>query len=257
MGDEMEQARAAWQRGREVVAVGRSRSAGGLLLRALVPRTALALLRKRGGDGVRRRARDVAALFADIEGCTRLCEDLPARDMEGVIESYFSAYLDAVRSVGGEVTEIMGDGFLALFEGPGLGGNVRAAFDAAVEIQAQTRTLNRRRRAGGPITVNIGLNAGRALVGLTCLRGRSGERCVYAARGPVTNVAARLCALARGGQILTTRAVADLLPAGARVRGLGPQSLRNVGRPVEVVEVLPGRALRPGASALPWVDRGT
>lgn len=183
--------------------------------------------------------RDVVALFVDIEGCTRLCEDLPPHEMNDVIETYFSEYLDRLRGLGGEVTEVLGDGLLALFERSDIGVvGVRAAVSAALEIQTRTRALNRRRRGRhDPITVNIGLNAGRALVGFTRLRGRSGERWVYAAAGPVTNVAARLCALARRGQVLTTKATADLLPPGCACRSLGPRSLKNVASPVEVVEI--------------------
>jgi class 3 adenylate cyclase len=205
----------------------------------LIPENARALVESRPtGDPPRKRPRDVAALFVDIQGCTRLCEDLPAIEMNEVIERYFSVYLDVVRRAGGDVTEVLGDGLLALFEGSDLKGNAQAAFEAALEIEARTRRLNdRRRRRHDPITVNIGLNAGRALVGFTRLRERSGERWIYAATGPVTNVAARLCALGTGGQILTTRAVADLLPAGCDCRPLGQHSLKNVTSPVEVVEI--------------------
>ncbi len=93
-----------------------------------------------------------------------------------------------------------------------------------------------------PITVHIGLNAGRALVGFTRLRSRSGERWVYAATGPVTDVAARLCALATRGQILTTSATAALLRGQCHCRCLGSHSLKNVTGPVEVVEVGPAKA---------------
>ena len=205
----------------------------------LIPENARVLVESLpDSDSPRKRPRDVAALFVDIQGCTRLCEDLPPHEMNEVIERYFSVYLDAIRAAGGEVTEVLGDGLLALFESSDLKENARAAFEAALEIEARTRRLNdRRRRRHDPVTVNIGLNAGRALVGFTRLRGRSGERWVYSALGPVTNVAARLRALATGGQILTTRAVADLLPAECDCWALGPHSLKNVIGPVEVVEI--------------------
>jgi len=45
----------------------------------------------------RKRMRQIAVLFVDIEGCTRLCEDLPPRAMSAIIETYFSAYLDGSR----------------------------------------------------------------------------------------------------------------------------------------------------------------
>lgn len=187
---------------------------------AFVPRNALPFLERDGRGRVRgKRAHDVAVLLVDIEGCTQLCEDLSPREMNAVIERYFSEYLDVIREAGGEITEILGDGLLALFEGAGLEPNVRAAFGAALAIQARTRELNARRRSRyDAVTVNIGSNAGPAWVGFTRLRGRSGERCVYAATGPVTNVAARLSALARDGQILTTQTTARLLPAGCDCR---------------------------------------
>jgi class 3 adenylate cyclase len=203
----------------------------------LVPRNALALLKHSGRGGVLAKAtREVSVLFVDIEGCTRLCEDLPPREMNEVIETYFSEYLDIVRAAGGEVTEVLGDGLLALFEGPDFKENVSAALTAARRIQARTVEINRRRRRHDPIIVNVGLNAGAALTGLTRLRGRWGERWVYSASGPVTNVAARLAALASGGQALTTKATADLLRCGCR--SVGPRMLKNVTGAVDVVEIL-------------------
>lgn len=158
--------------------------------------------------------------------------------MNEIVETYFGAYLDAVRGYQGEVTEVMGDGLLALFEGHRLAELVAAAHKSALEIRARTVRLNQRRRSRhDPIVVNMGLNAGSAMIGFTRLRGRSGERWVYAASGPVTNVAARLCALASGGKILTTRETAAHLPAGCH-RPFGVHTLKNVARPVEVVEVL-------------------
>lgn len=212
-------------------------SAGALT--ALIPRPALRLLASSAAGRVpRKRTRDVAALFVDIERCTRLCEDLPPREMNGVIERYFSAYLDVVRRAGGEVTEILGDGLLALFEGDRLERNARAALQSALDVHGQTRYLNQRQHMRhDPVVVNIGLHAGPAWVGFTRLRGGGGERWVYAASGPVTNVAARLSSLARGGQILTTRATAALFPAGCDCRSLGPHVLKNVTGPVDVVEI--------------------
>lgn len=217
-------------------------------LAALIPRPALRVLTSSAaGRSPRKQLRDVAALFVDIESCTRLCEDLPPPEMNAVIERYFSAYLDVVRCAGGEVTEVLGDGLLALFERQRLEGNARAALGAAQAIQARTRALNERVRARhDPVTVNIGLNAGPAWVGFTRLHGRSGERWVYAASGPVTNVAARLSAIARGGQILTTKATADLLPGGGHGRTLGPHMLKNVTGPVEVIELQPAGVSTPG-----------
>ena len=214
--------------------------------RRLVPRPALARLHD-AQDPKRKIRRHVGALFIDVEGCTRLCEELPPEEMNELLETYFSAFLDAVRAAGGEVTEVMGDGLLALFEADEARATARSALRAALDARTRARQLNaRRRRQHDPIEVNMGLNAGEALVGFTRLRGRSGERWVYAATGPVTNVAARLAALARGGQTLTTRETAATLAGACACRSLGPHTLKNVAHPVDVVEVMdPTTARRP------------
>lgn len=187
----------------------------------------------------RKRVRNVAVLFADIEGCTQLCEDLPPREMNRVIERYFSRFLDVVREGGGEITEILGDGLVALFEGSSLRENARRALAAALQIRRAAAELNATEdRRHDPIVVNMGINAGPALVGATRLRGRTGERRVYSATGPVTNVAARLCALARRGQILVPKELARISPAARRARRLGRRPLKNVSAPVEVFEIV-------------------
>ena len=192
-----------------------------------------------GGAAPEKTEQPIGVLFLDIEGCTRLCEDLPPREMNAAFELYFSEYLDAVREAGGEVTEVLGDGLVALFEGSDLTHNAVAAFQAALDIRRRTRRLNDRGPGHDPITVNMGLNAGVASTGVTRLRGQSGERWVYSATGPVTNVAARLCALAARGQTLTTQATAELLPSGCDCRSLGRRTLKNVTNDVEVVEIRP------------------
>ncbi|MCC7080428.1 MAG: adenylate/guanylate cyclase domain-containing protein [Burkholderiales bacterium] len=176
----------------------------------------------------------VAVVFVDIEGCTRLCEDLPPDEMNKLIEAYFSRFFDAVEAAGGTVNEIMGDGFMAIFDEGEVRDETRAAVSAALAIQRQTRELNAQRLSElDPLLVNIGVHAGIALVGFTKFRTSSGERWTYTASGPVTNIASRLCALATGGSILVSAHVAEhLKEVGYALQPIGPQKLKNVSRPV-------------------------
>lgn len=106
----------------------------------LIPRNALAVLERAQGRGTPvTRMHEVAVFFVDIEGCTRLCEDLPPQEMNRVKETYFSEYLDIVRAAGGEVTEVLGDGLLALFEEPGNRENVRVIESVAAGILPPVR----------------------------------------------------------------------------------------------------------------------
>jgi len=176
----------------------------------------------------------VAVMFVDIEGCTRLCEDLPPAEMSRLIESCFSVFFEIIERAGGTVNEIMGDGFMAVFHQDPLERNIQAAASSAQQIRRQARSRNGDLPAtDDPLSVNIGIHAGTALVGFTTFRTSSGERLHWTASGPVTNIAARLCALATGGTTLVSALVsAHLAPHGEILAPLGPQSLKNVSAPV-------------------------
>jgi class 3 adenylate cyclase len=181
-----------------------------------------------------KRERPVAVMFADLEGCTRLCEELPPREMNGLIEKYFSHFFDAIEGAGGTVNEIMGDGFMALFDGESIQASVRSAARAAVTVQRQALELNAQRSPElDPVLVNIGIHAGTAFVGMTKFKTSSVERWTYTASGPVSNIGARLCAVASGGSILVSAEVAAHLEGGGyALESLGPLTLKNVSRPV-------------------------
>lgn len=199
-----------------------------------VPAKVLARFRDPAYRFLEKRETPVAVMFVDIEGCTRLCEDLQPGEINALIEAYFSRFFDAIEGVGGTVNEIMGDGFMAVFEDKDLRTNARSAVSAATEIQRQTAALNAHRlEESEPLLVNIGIHAGIALVGFTKFRSRSGERWTYTASGPVSNVGARLCALATGGSTLLSADVAGLLTEKEySLEPLGAQILKNVSRPV-------------------------
>jgi len=185
-----------------------------------------------------KREKPVAVLFADIEGCTRLCEDLPPKEMNALIETYFSRFFEVVEEAGGTVNEIMGDGFMAIFEEDDFQKNILAAAAAALNIQRHANELNlQRSKEYEPVSVNIGIHAGSAFVGFTIFRTPVGERWTYTASGTVTNIAARLCALATNGVILVSDTVAEIIKAGYALQPLGQQKLKNVSQPVVVFKI--------------------
>ncbi len=180
----------------------------------------------------------VAVIFVDIEGCTRLCEDLPPREMNLLIETYFSRFFEVIEEAGGTVNEIMGDGFMAVFEENDLPKNILAAAAAALNIQRHANELNTHRsKEYEPVLVNIGIHAGSAFVGFTKFRTSAGERWTYTASSTVTNIAARLCALATSGAILVSAEVAEIIKARYALQPLGQQKLKNVSQPVFVFKI--------------------
>ena len=88
---------------------------------------------------------------------------------------------------------------------------------------------------GIDVRLGVGVNAGEALVGNL----GSESRMEYTVIGDVVNVAARLEALARGGQTLVTGAVAKQVGGAFSLSPLGAHPLRGKREPVEIFEVMP------------------
>jgi len=82
------------------------------------------------------------------------------------------------------------------------------------------------------VELGIGIASGDVLLGNL----GSSQRMEYTVIGDAVNVAARLEALARPRQTLTTRDVADACP-DLRFTSLGEHALRGKAKPVEVLEV--------------------
>ncbi len=181
--------------------------------------------------------RELAVMFLDLAGYTRLSEAMPRAEMNHLIESYFSAFLDVIREHNGDINETAGDGLMALFLTEDASAHARDAARCALAIQRRTQELNQRFAGSFPeVTINIGVTRGAALVGSTRFEGTSGARLTFTATGPVTNLAARLADLATEGTILVSEAVAEQVrdADGMQVEALGPQRLKNIDEPTPV-----------------------
>jgi class 3 adenylate cyclase len=121
------------------------------------------------------------------------------------------------RAHGGEEITHTGDGFFVAFP------TAPAAIDCAIEIQ---RMLDQhRQQLGFALGVRIGLHAA------------SATRTVddYAGRG--VHEAARIAALAQGGEILASRTVLSLAPAGVQAGGMRSAKLKGLPEPVDVAAI--------------------
>jgi predicted ATPase/class 3 adenylate cyclase len=178
----------------------------------------------------------VTLLFTDVEGSTRLWEAEPGR-MAQALRRHDELLRAAIGQAGGFVFKTVGDAFCAAFATP------QAALAAALEAQralaAEQWPTNR------PIRVRMSLHTG------VC------EERDNDYFGPVVNRAARLEAVAHGGQVLVSRATAELLseslPEGVTLRDLGLHRLKDLGRPERVFQLEAG-FLQPSFPALASLD---
>ena len=162
----------------------------------------------------------VTLLFTDVEGSTRLW-DAERDAMAEALRRHDEIMREAIEQAGGYVFKPVGDAFCAAFSAarPGLD----AALTAQQGLAAQSWPTSR------PIVVRMGLHAG------VCEE-RDGDYF-----GPAVNRAARLLAVAAGGQVLVSGAAAELLsdemPEGVGLRELGTQQLKDLSRPERVYQV--------------------
>ena len=202
-------------------------------LSKFVPRTVQRLIEQAPeAPQLAKRDIDVSVLFVDIVGYTRLAERLEAATVNRLVERYFGAFLDEILRNGGDVNETAGDGLMVIFQDQDPRRHARAAVTTALAIMRRAAEINETAPHDEPIVVHLAVNSGRAAVGATKIEGSAGTRWTYTASGPVTNIAARLAALADGDGVMVGATTAERLPAGLPLEDLGDLSLRNVEAPV-------------------------
>jgi RimJ/RimL family protein N-acetyltransferase/class 3 adenylate cyclase len=153
----------------------------------------------------------VTFLFTDIEGSTRLLQEL-GDEYRQVVADHRRILRDVFQKAGGHEVDTQGDAFFYSFT------RAREAVTAAVDGQ---RALAGHTWPGGAeVRVRMGLHTGEPTVGEEGYVGMDVVR------------AARICSAGHGGQILaseTTRAlVGNDLPDGVSVRDLGEQHLKDI-----------------------------
>jgi class 3 adenylate cyclase len=89
------------------------------------------------------------------------------------------------------------------------------------------------RKRGWDLALKVGIAQGYATIGAIGFEGRMD----YGAIGNVTNLAARLCGEAEGGQILISARVASAVETIIDAENLGPLTLKGLARPVPIWSV--------------------
>ncbi|MGH9283706.1 MAG: adenylate/guanylate cyclase domain-containing protein, partial [Acidimicrobiales bacterium] len=153
----------------------------------------------------------VTFLFTDIEGSTRLLQEL-GDGYAAVQDEHAAIVRRAVAEAGGVEVSTHGDAFFVAFRSPA--GAVRAALAAQRELAAHDWS------PGRPLKVRMGVHTGEGSLG--------GDDYV----GIDVHRAARIADAAHGGQVIVSDATRALvrhaLPAGASLRDLGVHHLRGL-----------------------------
>ena len=174
----------------------------------------------------------VAILFSDIRNFTTVAEKLEPEQIVKLINIYFHLQTEMIEKNGGIVDKFMGDQVMAIFPTQNM---LPSAIAAAVAIQRGIREVNRKRKQQGEVIleVGIGINHGPAVLG------NMGHklRMDYTVIGDVVNIAARLCGIAKAGQIIASMEAVKNLNGKYPTTRLQPIIVKGRSRAIEICEV--------------------
>jgi class 3 adenylate cyclase/tetratricopeptide (TPR) repeat protein len=180
--------------------------------------------------------KQITVLFADIKGSTSLIEGLDPEQVEQRLRPALRAMINAVHRYEGTVSQILGDGIMALFGAPlALEDNaVRAAY-AALEMQNTVSAA-----CEADISIRVGLHAGEVLV-----RAIHNDLSVdYGAIGETVHLAARMEQMAPPGTIYCTTSVMRLIRGLVEARPLGRIPVKGFREPLDLFQVVAHTAAR-------------
>ncbi|GLY05207.1 hypothetical protein Acsp01_55860 [Actinoplanes sp. NBRC 101535] len=200
--------------------------------------------------------RIVTVLFGDLSDFTSWSEDLDPERVGAVTDRVLAALAGAVKTFGGHVDKLTGDGIMAVFGAPvAHEDDAERAVRAALSMQrAVRRVLDDERGGGAPLGLRVGLNTGEVVAGM-----QAGIE--YTVIGDTVNTAARLADASAVGAVYAGERTSAGTRHVASWRQLRPLRLKGKREPVPTYELLglhdaPGTRSGLGDEA-PFVGRET
>jgi class 3 adenylate cyclase len=207
----------------------------GRLKRFFSPQLAQAIVGGDADDPLRSHRREITVVFLDLRGFTAFTETADPEEVMGVLREYHAAMGRLITEHEGTLERFTGDGIMVFFNDPvPMPDATLRAVRMALRMQREvTRLADGWQRRGYELRLGIGIATGFATIGAIGFEGRID----YGAIGTVTNLAARLCSEAAGGEVLVSQRVMAALPPGFEAEPRGEIQLKGFQRPVTVLQV--------------------
>ncbi len=177
--------------------------------------------------------RKITVIFADIVAFTKIVEDRDPEQVVAILNELFTFFTEIIFKHNGIIDKFIGDCVMAVFGAPyGDEDDVFNAISAADEMKRWLEVGNARwkKELGMAIEIGMGIHTGEALAGNI----GSQKRMEYTVIGDTVNVAARLEALARPGQILMTAATAEEIEDDFECISIGKLPIKGHDEPMEI-----------------------
>ena len=205
------------------------------LQRFLSPQIANLILSEGEDRVLESHRRPITVVFCDLRGFTAFSEASEPEEVMTLLREYHAVLGTLIHKHEGTVERFAGDAIMVFFNDPIPCSDpslraVRMAIDMRDEVDKLLATW---RKQGHEIGFGVGIAHGYATLGRIGFEGRFD----YGAVGSVVNLAARLCADAKDGQILIESKVQSAIETLTSTEAAGELQLKGFHRPVRVFNV--------------------
>jgi signal transduction histidine kinase/class 3 adenylate cyclase len=187
-------------------------------------------------DFLKGHRREITVLFIDLRGFTAFVEKTDPEEVMTILRDYQTVVGHLVSEYGGTLERFVGDAIMVYFNDPlPCPNHAQQAVKMAIAMRQAINSLQEEwKKRGIHLGAGIGIATGYATIGAVGFE----DRLDYAAIGPVTNLAARLCSEAQHGQILVSDRVLPLVKELIKAEPIGELALKGIQRPVAVSQVV-------------------
>jgi class 3 adenylate cyclase len=199
------------------------------------PQLAESIVSGGGEDLLKTHRREVVVVFLDLRGFTAFTDGSEPEEVMAVLGEYHRVMGQLIMAHEGTLERFAGDGLMIFFNDPIKLENPTAnAVKMALEMQEKFAPLRAAwKKRGFDLDLAIGIAQGYATLGAIGFEGRWDYACI----GSVTNLAARLCGDAKGGQILTNQKTLARIEEATQAEPLGEVTLKGIAQPVQAFNV--------------------
>ncbi len=222
--------------------------------RFLPPAVAERLLADDAVDPLVTHRKDVALVFFDLRNFTAFSERSEPEDVMSLLRELHGIVGTQTQRFSGTIERFVGDGVMVFFNDPQpVDAPCTVAASFCLEVMQRWREAQSHRvdDAHG-VDLGAGVTYGYATLGAVGFA----DRVDYGAVGTVANLSARLCAEAKGGEILMSARVASRLPPAFRMEPAGSFNLKGFRDPVDAYRLLGMTDAEPSSEAPPPQSTG-
>lgn len=179
--------------------------------------------------------RELTTVFCDLRNYTHFSEVSEPEEIMSMLSDFHRDFGEVVLEYDGTLERFAGDGILTFFGAPVAYEDhaLRAVSMAVAARDKLKRLMSEWRKLGYGLDVAFGIATGHVFVGNIGFKGRMD----YAAIGKTTNLAARLCSAAKGGQILISQRTLFFVESMVEVEEMGALQIKGFSTPVSAYNV--------------------